>query len=213
MKHKNNFDQQRQQMVDEQIRRRGVSDKNVLRAMETVPRHKFVDHNKERIAYCDNPLPIGEGQTISQPYIVAFMTEMLDLKSTHKVLEIGTGCGYQTAILSILANSVFSIEYYKELSETAKNRLDNLGYLNVNVFNANGFLGWETEAPYDRIICTAAPTKIPDKLIDQLSPSGIMVLPVGLSPFDQSLYMVKKDQNGKVSIERSLEVRFVPMIK
>jgi len=200
-------------MVEEQIKRRGVTDKKVLHAMETVPRHLFVDEKEQRIAYYDSPLPIGEGQTISQPYIVAFMTEILDLNSNHKVLEIGTGCGYQSAILSLLAKKVVSIENIEILASSAKLRLTEMGYSNINVHNANGYLGWQVDAPYDRIICTAAPTTIPEILIEQLSPNGIMILPVGANLLDQSLYIIKKDSQGKVSKERSLCVRFVPMTK
>ena len=200
-------------MVEEQIRKRGIVDKNVLRAMESVPRHLFVNEHEQRIAYYDSPLPIGEGQTISQPYIVAFMTEALNLAQTNKVLEIGTGCGYQTAILSLLVEKVISIEYHKELAVSAKNRLTNLGYSNIDIHNGNGYSGWESDAPYNRIICTAAPVSIPEKLLEQLAPSGTMVLPVGSSLMDQSLYIVKKDSNGNLSEERSLGVRFVPMLK
>ena len=200
-------------MVEEQIRKRGIADKNVLRAMANVPRHLFVDEHEQRIAYYDSPLPIGEGQTISQPYIVAFMTEALNLVPNHKVLEIGTGCGYQTAILSVLVERIISIEYHKDLAISAKRRLTDLGYSNIDIHNANGYSGWESDAPYDRIICTAAPATIPNNLIEQLAPNGIMILPVGASLMDQSLYIIKKNSIGNVSKERSLGVRFVPMIK
>ena len=200
-------------MVEEQIRKRDIADKNVLQAMEIVPRHLFVNKHEQRIAYYDSPLPIGEGQTISQPYIVAFMTAALNLAPNHKVLEIGTGCGYQTAVLSVLVEKVVSIEYHKDLAISAKRRLTDLGYSNIDFHNTNGYSGWESEAPYDRIICTAAPTAIPEKLIAQLAPNGIMVLPVGASLTDQSLYILKKDPKGNVSKERSLGVRFVPMLK
>ncbi|MCJ7801524.1 MAG: protein-L-isoaspartate O-methyltransferase, partial [Candidatus Marinimicrobia bacterium] len=164
-KQMNNFDQHRTQMVEDQIRRRGISDKCVLRAMETVPRHLFVEKHQQRLAYFDGPLPIGHGQTISQPYIVAFMSEELRIQAHHSVLEIGTGCGYQSAVLSMLAKEVISLEYIPKLAETALNRLGKLGYDNIQVFNANGMNGWEENAPYDRIIGTAAPTSMPDKLI------------------------------------------------
>lgn len=200
-------------MVEEQIKRRGITDKKVLQALASVPRHLFVEQKEQKIAYYDSPLPIGEGQTISQPYVVAFMTEALNLDRKHKVLEIGTGCGYQTAILSLLAKEVISIEYLKRLASSSKRRLAELGYANIYVHQANGYLGWEANAPYDRIICTAAPVAIPENLVSQLLPNGIMVLPVGASLFDQSLYIVKKDSKGKVSIKRSLGVRFVPMVK
>ena len=206
------FKQLRQAMVEDQIRRRGISDKLVLTAMLTVPRHLFVDENERPLAYFDGPLPIGHGQTISQPYIVAFMTEALKISSKDKILEIGTGCGYQSAILSLLAKQVISLEYVEKLANSAKSRLNKLGYKNVSVHNSNGLLGWEQEAPYDRIIGTAAPSTIPDILVDQLAPKGIMILPVGGSVFDQSLFIVKKNLRGNVSIKRSLGVRFVPMV-
>jgi len=212
LKDLNNFEQQRSKMVENQIRRRGITDKNVLNAMATVPRHLFVDKKNQRFAYIDGPLLIGYDQTISQPYIVAFMTDELKLKPHHKVLEIGTGCGYQTAVLSLLAGTIISLEFVKSLADSAKRRLNKLGYANIAVHNYNGLKGWKDDAPYDRIIGTAAPPSIPDNLIDQLAPNGIMILPVGGSIFDQSLFIVKKNNRGKVSIKRSLGVRFVPMV-
>lgn len=206
------FDQQRAQMVEDQIRRRGISDKRVLHAMATVQRHLFVDKYEKQLAYFDGPLPIGHGQTISQPYIVAFMTDELQIESNHTVLEIGTGCGYQAAIISMLAKEVVSLEYVAKLAKSARKRLNDLGYKNIKVHNANGINGWEENAPYDRIIGTAAPASIPDKLIEQLAPQGRMIIPVGGSIFDQSLYIVTKNIKGKVKIKRSLPVRFVPMV-
>lgn len=200
-------------MVDEQLRSRGIHDERVLKAIETVPRHLFVNKKEESLAYHDCPLPIGNGQTISQPYIVAFMTEVLTILPNHKVLEIGTGCGYQTAILSHLAKEVISIECISSLSNAAQKRLSDLDYSNITIHNSNGYLGWPNDAPYDRIICTAAPTSIPEKLIDQLTANGRMILPVGENIFDQSLYIVKKSSRGYISKERSLAVRFVPMVK
>jgi protein-L-isoaspartate(D-aspartate) O-methyltransferase len=207
-----NFEQQRINMVEDQIRRRGISDERVLNAMLTIPRHLFVKKNEQQLAYFDGPLPIGNGQTISQPYIVAFMTDELKLKSHHKVLEIGTGCGYQSAVLSTLCNKVISLECIKGLANSAKIRLDRLGYKNITIHNSNGLNGWQDGAPYNRIIGTAAATSIPEALIDQLAPDGRMILPVGGSVFDQSLFIIKKNKKGKVSIKRSLGVRFVPMI-
>ena len=200
-------------MVEDQIRRRGIVDINVLNAMESVPRHLFVAEGEQHLAYFDGPLPIDHGQTISQPYIVAFMTEVLELKPHHKVLEIGTGCGYQSAVLSMIVQKVISLEYIEDLAESAKNRLSRLGYKNVSVHKSNGLLGWKQAAPFDRIIGTAAPSSIPDTLIEQLAPEGIMVLPVGKSIFDQALFIVRKNKNKKVSIKQSLGVRFVPMVK
>jgi len=207
----NKFDQRRLQMVEDQILRRRISDKRVLNAMETVPRHLFVEKHQQQLAYFDGPLPIGHKQTISQPYIVAFMTEELRIQAHHTVLEIGTGCGYQSAILSMLAKIVVSLEYVAKLAETASNRLTKLNYSNIQVYNVNGFDGWKENAPYDRIIGTAAPTSMPDKLIEQLSPQGRMIIPIG-SMFDQSLFIITKNKKGIVKIKRSLSVRFVPMV-
>jgi len=207
----NKFDQRRLQMVEDQILRRRISDKRVLNAMETVPRHLFVEKHQQQLAYFDGPLPIGHKQTISQPYIVAFMTEELRIQAHHTVLEIGTGCGYQSAILSMLAKIVVSLEYVAKLAETASNRLTKLNYSNIQVYNVNGFDGWKENAPYDRIIGTAAPTSMPDKLIEQLSPQGRMIIPIG-SMFDQSLFIITKNKKGIVKIKRSLPVRFVPMV-
>ena len=208
----NNFDQQRTQMVDDQIRRRGITDKRVLNAMATVPRHLFVDKHQQQLAYFDGPLPIDHGQTISQPYIVAFMTEELRIQANHSVLEIGTGCGYQSAVLSMLANEVISLECVAKLAETARKRLNQLGHHNIQIYNANGMDGWKENAPYDRIIGTAAPTSMPDKLIEQLAPQGRMIIPVGGSIFNQSLFIITKNKKGTVKINRSLGVRFVPMV-
>ena len=207
----NKFDQRRLQMVEDQILRRRISDKRVLNAMETVPRHLFVEKHQQQLAYFDGPLPIGHEQTISQPYIVAFMTEELRIQAHHTVLEIGTGCGYQSAILSILAKKVISLEYVAMLAETARKRLDELGCDNIQVYNTNGMDGWTKNAPYDRIIGTAAPTSMPDKLIEQLSPQGRMIIPIG-SMFDQSLFIITKNKKGLVKTKRSLPVRFVPMV-
>ena len=212
LKEMNNFDQQRLQMVADQIQRRGISDKRVLRTMKTVPRHLFVDEPHKQLAYYDGPLPIEHGQTISQPYIVAFMTDELQIESQHTILEIGTGCGYQAAVLSMLAKEIISLEFVAKLANDARKRLIDLGYSNIQVHNANGITGWKENAPYDRIIGTAAPTSMPDKLIEQLAPQGRMIIPVGDSVFNQSLYIITKNKKGKVKINRSLGVRFVPMV-
>ena len=208
----NKFDQQRLQMVEDQIRRRGISDKRVLNAMATVPRHLFVEKHQQQLAYFDGPLPIGHGQTISQPYIVAYMTEELRIQTHHTVLEIGTGCGYQSAILSMLAKEIISLEFVAKLAETSRKRLGKLGYDNIQVYNANGIDGWEENAPYDRIIGTAAPTSMPNNLIEQLALQGRMIIPVGGSIFNQSLFIIIKNKRGNVKIKRSLPVRFVPMV-
>ena len=208
----NKFDQQRLQMVEDQIRRRGISDKRVLNAMATVPRHLFVEKHQQQLAYFDGPLPIGHGQTISQPYIVAYMTEELRIQTHHTVLEIGTGCGYQSAILSMLAKEIISLEFVAKLAETSRKRLGKLGYRNIQVYNANGIDGWKENAPYDRIIGTAAPTSMPNNLIEQLALQGRMIIPVGGSIFNQSLFIIIKNKRGNVKIKRSLPVRFVPMV-
>ncbi|MEE8341873.1 MAG: protein-L-isoaspartate(D-aspartate) O-methyltransferase [Candidatus Neomarinimicrobiota bacterium] len=208
----NKFDQNRLQMVEDQIRRRGISNKRVLHAMASVPRHLFVDKQHQQLSYTDGPLPIGHGQTISQPYIVAFMTDELQIEAHHSVLEIGAGCGYQSAILSLLAKEVVSLEYVAKLAKSASKRLADLGYDNIKVHTANGMTGWEENAPYHRIIGTAAPASMPDKLIEQLAPQGRMIIPVGASIFDQSLYIITKNKKGAIKIKRSLGVRFVPMV-
>lgn len=202
----------RHQMVVQQIQNRGIKDKNIINAMHTVPRHLFVNNDLQSEAYNDGPLPIGFDQTISQPYIVAFMTEVLNVKQQHSVLEIGTGCGYQSAILSSLAKHVISLERIKELSESAQHRLKKLGYTNVDVINANGWNGYKQNAPYDRIIVTAGAKTIPKPLINQLANGGIMVIPVGKIIFSQTLRIISKDSNGIVNKETSLPVRFVQLI-
>ncbi len=198
----------RHAMVEQQIIARGVKDPKVIRAMETVPRHKFVPPEEAPFAYQDEPRPIGHGQTISQPYIVAFMTEQLHIKPTDRVLEIGTGSGYQAAILAQLADSVFTIEIIPELAREAAERLKALGYDNVLVKQGDGYNGWPEKAPFDAIIVTAAPPKIPPPLLDQLKKGGTMVLPVG--EYVQELVVVKKSSSG-MAMQNILPVRFVPM--
>jgi len=203
----------REAMVGEQIIARGVSDHNVLAALRGVPRHRFVPRPLVPQAYSDRPLPIGNGQTISQPYIVAFMSELLDLRKSHKVLEIGTGCGYQAAVLSGLAGKVYSMEIVKELGVQARERLQTLGYDNVVVRIGNGYAGWPEQAPFDRIILTAAPNELPQALVDQLKPGGKLVAPVGPVYGNQELVVVTKDAQGKVRRQSVLPVRFVPMVQ
>lgn len=200
-------------MVREQIEARGVRDPRVLDAMLVVPRHKFAPAEFIDDAYADHPLPIGKGQTISQPYMVAFMCELLKLEETHTVLEIGTGCGYHAAVLSLLAQQVFSIEIVESLGRSAQQRLENLGYDNVAVSIGNGYLGLPDKAPFDRIILTAAPTELPQTLIDQLKPGGRLVAPIGPVNGNQELILVTKDPTGKVHRRSVLPVRFVPMVK
>lgn len=199
-------------MIENQIIDRGVSDERVIKAMNDVPRHLFVKESLRDLAYADGPLPIGYNQTISQPYIVAYMTEILQPDTHHIVLEVGTGSGYQAAILSKLVNHVYSIEIIPELGKEAANRLDKLGYDNVTVKIGDGYNGWEEHAPFDRIIVTAAPEQIPKKLVDQLKSGGLMVLPVGKTSFGQDMRVVKKDRTGQVTTQETIPVRFVPMI-
>ncbi|MDZ7370806.1 MAG: protein-L-isoaspartate(D-aspartate) O-methyltransferase [candidate division KSB1 bacterium] len=199
---------QREKMVQFQIKARGVSDPKVLQAMLRVPRHEFVPATYRDDAYEDFPLPIGYGQTISQPYIVAYMTEALELKGGEKVLEIGTGSGYQAAILAEIAGQVYSIEIVEPLCREAAQRLQQLGYTNVSVRCGDGYAGWPEAAPFDAIILTAAPEEIPQPLVDQLAEGGRMILPLGR--FSQNLVLLTK-QEGKVNKRNLLPVRFVPM--
>jgi protein-L-isoaspartate(D-aspartate) O-methyltransferase len=202
------FAQARQRMVRQQIRGRGVRDARVLAAMEKVPRHELVPADVRDHAYEDRPLSIGWGQTISQPYIVAAMTEAVGLEGAERVLEIGTGSGYQAAVLAELCSEVFSIELEAELAERARADLARLGYRNVTVRHGNGYLGWPEQAPFDAIVVTAAPPDIPPLLVEQLALGGRMVLPVGRA--FQELLLVTRTEQG---IERKflMGVRFVPM--
>ncbi len=197
-------------MVNQQLTARGIADKNVLRAMGNTPRHLFVPENLRSEAYNDGPLPIGEGQTISQPFIVAIMTELLKLNGDEKVLEIGTGSGYQAAILAQLADTCYTIELVKKLADSSGALLKQLGYKNVIAKCDDGYKGWPEHAPFDRIIITAAPPEIPEKLVEQLKPDGIMVVPVGKNY--QQLIVVTKTKKG-IRQENILPVRFVPMVK
>jgi protein-L-isoaspartate(D-aspartate) O-methyltransferase len=208
----------RRTMVKEQIShppdyRNPVKDPKVLSAMLTIPRHLFVQpHNIPR-AYGDYPLPIGYGQTISQPYIVALMTEMLEVEPDHKVLEVGTGSGYQAAILSVLVKDVYTIEIVEALGEQAQERLKNLHYLNIHVKVADGYYGWEEHAPFDRIIVTCAATLVPPPLLKQLKPGGKMCIPVGAQYSVQYLTMVEKALTGDIRMRKMLPVRFVPFTR
>ena len=198
-------------MVANQLRKRGINNTAVLDAMSRVPRHRFVSKIYRSMAYTDNPLPIGHGQTISQPYIVALMTQLLRVNIKHKVLEIGTGCGYQTAILSILSKKVITLEVLNGLSKKSESLLTTLGYNNINFHCADGKRGYVKEAPYDRILVSAAPETIPNVLIEQLAPEGYMVIPVG-SLYDQFIHIITKDKKGEVKIKKSIPVRFVPLV-
>ena len=200
----------RRQMVEYQIRARDITDEEVLRVMGKVPRHKFVLPQYLDRAYADHPLPIGYGQTISQPYIVALMTQLLNLKRGEKVLEIGTGSGYQAAILAELTDEVYTVEIIKELEQQAEKRLKDLGYTNVKVKHADGYYGWEEYAPYDAIIVTCAPDHVPQPLIDQLKDGGRLVIPVGPPGAYQTLWQLTK-QGDKIIARNILGVSFVPM--
>lgn len=204
------FDRQRDVMVTKQIQVRGIKDTRVMEAMRKVKRHLFVPVLSRFFAYADRPLSIGEGQTISQPYIVALMTELLELKGSDKVLEIGTGSGYQAAVLAELTDEVYTIEILKPLAERAERLLKDLGYKNIRVKCADGFLGWPEEAPFDAIIVTCAPEDIPPSLIEQLVEGGRLVIPMGAHW--QELKLVKKIK-GKIVITNIIPVRFVPMIR
>ncbi|BEH10495.1 MULTISPECIES: protein-L-isoaspartate(D-aspartate) O-methyltransferase [Geobacter] len=206
-----NFEIARKRMVESQIIARGVSDRRVIEAMMKVPRHVFVEEAMAAQAYSDTPLPIGEKQTISQPYMVALMTELLELKGKEKVLEIGTGSGYQAAILAVMADRVYTVERIRSLALRARKALDSLGLLNVNIKMSDGTVGWEEEAPFDAIIVTAGAPDIPQQYIDQLKPGGRLVIPVG-TQFEQVLVRVVKQEDGSVEREDITGCRFVKLV-
>jgi protein-L-isoaspartate(D-aspartate) O-methyltransferase len=193
------------------LRRRGIGDQAVLRAMDEVPRERFVEAEFTDSAYADQALPIDCGQTISQPYVVAYMTEQLGVRRHHRVLEVGTGSGYQAAVLSRLAREVVSIERYRTLADQARERLHSLGYKNVEVVVGDGFAGVPARAPYDRIIVTAAAEHVPQTLIDQLADNGVMLLPLGAHGGVQHIVKLNKSQTG-VTRENLIAVRFVPLL-
>ena len=205
------FAAERQRMVERQLKARDIKDARVLAAMGKVPREAFVPPESRDASYEDGPLPIGYDQTISQPYIVAFMTEQLRLKPSDRVLEIGTGSGYQAAILAELVSEVYSVEIVEPLARAAEATLQRLGYKNVDVKIGNGYKGWREAAPFDAIIVTCAPDKVPQPLIDQLKDGGRMVIPVG-ERFAQQLYLLEK-KNGQLKESVTLPVRFVPMLR
>jgi len=202
---------ERRRMVADQIQAREVKDPNVLKAMRMVPRHAFIPSNVQPQAYYDHPLPIGQGQTISQPYIVAFMTEALKLDPNSTVLEIGTGSGYQAAVCAEIACEVYTIEIVPELAKSAAEQLKKLGYRNVSVRAGDGYFGWPEKAPFDAIIGTAAAGRIPPPLLEQLKPGGRMILPLTGRLGYEYLELVTKDTNGKVKRTKVMPVRFVPM--
>lgn len=187
-------------------------DERVMQAMAAVPRDEFVPGNMKRAAFDNGPLPIGHGQTISQPYIVALMSDLLDLQPGHKVLEVGTGSGYQTAVLSLLCQTVYSMDNVPALSRAAAERLHGMGYDNVHVRSGNGYQGWPEYAPYDGIIVTAAAPWVPEALAEQLKPGGRLVIPLGQPYMHQELMLVTKDEQGKTQLKSILGVAFVPMV-
>jgi protein-L-isoaspartate(D-aspartate) O-methyltransferase len=207
------FQRERLAMVADQIAARGVQAPRVLEAMRAVPRHEFVPAAIREDAYADSPLPIGNGQTISQPYIVALMTELARPSPGDRALEVGTGSGYQAAVLSRLVARVFSVELVETLAQSASATLRRLGYSNVTVRSGDGYLGWPEEAPFDIILVTAAPEDVPAALVAQLKPGGRLVVPVGRVWDVQDLQLIEKDATGRVSARSVIPVRFVPMVK
>lgn len=214
-----NFEKDREEMIkviklitkDTRVKSKAFINPEILDVMKSIPRHKFVSEKLQRYAYADRPLPIGYGQTISQPYIVALMTDLLDVDDEDVVLEIGTGSGYQAAVLSEIVKHVYTIEIIKSLALQAKKRLRKLGYENITTNIGDGYLGWETHAPFDVIIVTAAASHIPPPLIAQLKKGGKMIIPVIGSILIQHLVIVEKDMDGKIKTEILLPVRFVPL--
>jgi len=205
------FTAQRYAMVQEQIIARGISSPSVIKALQKVERHQFVPAEYRKLAYSDGPLPIGEGQTISQPYIVALMTELLELHKTDKVLEIGTGSGYQAAILAEICDSIFTIEIIPKLAQNAKNLFVRLGYNNIYCKTDDGYRGWPEQAPFEAIIVTCAPSEIPKPLEEQLAEGGRLIIPVGEN-YTQELILITK-KNGNLIRKAIIPVRFVPMLK
>lgn len=205
------YEKARQRMVKSDIQARGIKDPAVLAAMNKVPRHRFVPRGFRHRAYADHPLPIAEGQTISQPYVVALMTELLELKPTHRVLEIGTGSGYQAAVLAEIVKEVYSIEIRQPLAESSGKLLQDLGYKNVKVKYGDGYFGWQVHAPFDAIIITAAANHIPPPLIKQLKNGGRFILPLGSTTYYQMLTLIKKE-GEQVRMKQYGSVSFVPMV-
>ncbi len=205
------YSQMRLRMIEKDIKGRGISDKRVIKAMSKIPRHLFVPPRYRNRAYGDHPLPIGEGQTISQPYIVALMTEALKLKPTDRVLEIGTGSGYQAAVLAEIVKEVYTIEIRENLAKRAESLLRKLGYNNIKVKHADGYFGWEEYAPFDAIIITAAANHVPPPLIEQLKEGGRLIIPLGSTLYFQTLTVITK-KDGQLRAEQICPVSFVPMI-
>lgn len=204
------FGRERAAMIERQLRARDIDDPRVLEAMDRVPRHEFVPEGLRSAAYADRPLPIEVGQTISQPYIVALMTQLTRPGEGERALDVGTGSGYQAAVLAELVEEVYSIEIHEELANSARDRLDRLNYDNVTVRHGDGYRGWPEAAPFDVIIVAAAPPEIPPPLIEQLAPGGRLVVPVG-GGFGQELVLIEKDADGSISRQTVAPVAFVPM--
>ncbi|HHZ86579.1 MAG TPA: protein-L-isoaspartate(D-aspartate) O-methyltransferase [Candidatus Lambdaproteobacteria bacterium] len=201
----------RTQMIDMHLTPRGIWNPAVLKAMKQVPRHEFVPQHIRKLAYADRPLPIGEGQTISQPYVVAWMSQLLELEKGMKVLEIGTGSGYQAAVLATMGVKTYSMEIRPNLAREVKIRLKKLGY-KVEVRQGDGYYGWNEHAPFDRVIITAAANHVPRPLLDQLKPGGKLILPLGNVRYSQNMTLIEKDSQGKMRTSQHGQVRFVPMV-
>ncbi|WP_340063597.1 protein-L-isoaspartate(D-aspartate) O-methyltransferase [Ascidiimonas aurantiaca] len=206
------MDEQREKMIREQLVARGITSNTVLNAMRDVPRHVFVPENERASAYTDGPLPIGEKQTISQPYMVAYITQALQLKPTYRVLEIGTGSGYQAAVLAEIVDSVYTIEIVRKLGMDARSRLDSLGYSNIEVQIGDGYHGWPANAPFDAIMVTAGAESVPPALVDQLKDGGKMIIPVGPHRGVRKLLLITKKGN-KIKTRHLMNVRFVPFTR
>jgi protein-L-isoaspartate(D-aspartate) O-methyltransferase len=202
----------REQLVRDSMEARGIRNSAVLRAMRETPRHEFMPEDVRNLAYQDQAVPIGYEQTISQPSLVALMTETLDVSKKHRVLEIGTGSGYQAAVLAAVSKEVYTIEIVPELAKSSAETLKRLGHQNVFTREGNGYQGWPEQAPFDRIILTAAPPELPQALVDQLKPGGKLLAPVGGMPTEQELMLVEKSKDGKIRKRSVLPVRFVPMV-
>jgi len=209
----NEFAVQRRKLVEQHIIKEGIKQKSVIESMLQVPREEFVPKNLRKMAYLNRPLPIGYGQTISQPYIVALMTELLNVDKDDRVLEVGTGSGYQAAILSNIVKEVYTVEIIEALAKSAEKRLKRLGYKNVKVKWGDGYYGWEEHAPFDAIIVTAAAGHIPPPLLKQLKPCGRICIPVGQAYFPQVLKLVEKKEDGSVIVKDILPVLFVPLTR
>lgn len=206
-----NFDVARRRMIDAEIIGKGITDRRVVEAMQKIPRHIFVEEAMSAQAYSDSSLPIGDRQTISQPYIVALMTELLQLSGTEKVLEIGTGSGYQAAILASLADRVYTVERLRPLALRARKALDSLGFLNINLKIGDGSEGWQSEAPFDAILVTAGAPEVPEPLLQQLKAGGRLVIPIG-TQYDQTMFRIEKGEDGSITMENLVECRFVKLV-